>query len=169
MISRTWLSVGAVLISFVLVISISSAAINGGGANLLNSSSGPVYTITNVFLPDQTSWIDSGTTLTPNITIRNLGSDDTRTDTVQITASLGTNPLIPKKSTIDPMKKGEEREVTLQFLIPETIQSDEYPLIISIDPNQLGRNIQDNDVIAPRLLKIRTAVPKVKVSSCGCS
>lgn len=171
MISRVFLSTVAVLIMLVLVASISCAAITASSVSVLNASIGPDYSISSVILPDQTSWIETGTTLTPNITIRNLGSDDIRTEGVEITAYLGAHKLIPKNNTISPMKKGEIRNVSLEYLIPGITPSGEYALIISIDPerDQVGGNIQNNDASATRPLTIRTIIPKKRSGGCGCS
>ncbi|PKL59629.1 MAG: hypothetical protein CVV33_06845 [Methanomicrobiales archaeon HGW-Methanomicrobiales-4] len=179
MISRVILSTEAILIMLIFITSISSAAITEGGVHpdtshqepVQNASSGPDYAISTIILPDQTTWIETGTTLTPNITIRNLGSDDFQAEAVEITADLGAYKLIPKNNTISPMKKGETRNVVLEYLIPGIIPSGEYTLIISIDPerDQVGGNIQNNDASATRLLTIRTAVPKMRSGGCGCS
>lgn len=179
MISRVFFSTEACLIVLVLIAGISSAAITGGGLQSItpepesasNASDGPDYSIAAVTLPEQTSWINTGTTLTPNITIRNLGSEDTRTEAVEITAYLGAHKLIPKKNTISPMKEGEGRNVTLEYMIPGIVPSGEYALIISIDPKreQVGGNIQNNDASATRLLTIRMGVPKQRSGGCGCS
>ncbi|MFH0967424.1 MAG: CARDB domain-containing protein [Methanobacteriota archaeon] len=169
----------ACLIMLIFVASVSCAATTEGGTqpitpppgSALNTSAGPDYSISTIVLPNQTSWIETGTTLTPNITIRNLGSDDMQAEAVEITAYLGAHNLIPKNNTISPMKKGENREVTLEFMIPGIIPSGEYALIISIDPerDQVGGNIRNNDVSVTRLLTIRTVIPKMRSGGCGCS
>ena len=162
--SRTFISTAAGLMILVLISNI-AGAVSPNDTTLvpsINTSSGPDYSITNIVLSNQTSWINTGTTLNPTITIRNLGPDDIRTESIEITAHLGAHTLIPQHNLISPMKRGEERQVTPGFLIPVTIQSGEYSLILSIDQGK-------NQATADRPLTIRTTVPKIKVSSCGCS
>ena len=82
MISRMYLSAWAGLITLVIVVGMSCASSTEGRIQLSttpvpmpNTSFGPDYSISNIILPDQASWIDTGTTLTPNITIKNAGSE----------------------------------------------------------------------------------------------
>jgi len=139
--------------------------------NTVDPGSGPDYVISDISLSKKSSWIEPGMSITPNISIWNTGADDTAPGPVQIAASLGAYQLISMNNSISPMKGGEERRVTLEYLIPDGIPSREYPLIITLDPRRekTGINIKNNEEKASGLLTIRTITPKVKVSSCGCS
>jgi hypothetical protein len=136
-----------------------------------NTIPGPDYAIINIHIPEQTSWIETGTLLTPDITIRNLGSTDHQKEAIPVTASLGTHPLIPGSNSVYPMKGGEERKITLSFLIPETIPPGEFALNISLDPGRErgDTDLHNNNATAGRLLAIRPGVSKKGSGNCGCS
>ena len=177
--SHFHMQVTGILILLIITTCISSGASsevsNQSQLNIQNDTVdrefGPDYVISDISLAKKSSWIEPGMSITPNVTIRNTGGDDTISEPVQIFASLGSYQLTSQNNTISPMKGGEEQQVNLEYIIPDGIPSREYPLIITLDPSRekTGINTKNNEVKASALLTIRTITPKVKVSSCGCS
>ena len=134
-------------------------------------SQGPYYIITGVSLPTQTTWINSGSYLYPNITLNNIGEDDKTAQNIEIDATLGLYPLISRNNRITPLKAGETRTISPDYLIPNMVPSGEYALSISIrkDMDTNSTNTRNATVTVEKAVNIKFASPKGKVSNCGCS
>jgi|GEM_PF-6290239 len=130
----------------------------------------PVYEITEVTMPLQTSWIEPGTYIHPNITIRNAGAADISTEPVQIQASLGKYTLISKNNQVSPFKAGEVRTITPDYLVPSGVPTGEYMLTTSLSrgPGQEGESVESRTVSAPDKVNVKLITSKTKVRSCNC-
>ncbi len=132
---------------------------------------GPDYIIAGVSLPPQKTWINSGTYLYPNITLSNIGEDDKSAQNIEIDATLGLYPLLSRNNRITPLKAGETRTISPDYLIPNMVPSGEYALSISIhkDSDTNSTNTGNATVTVEKAVNIKFATPKAKVSNCGCS
>jgi hypothetical protein len=131
---------------------------------------GPEYLISDISLPEN-PWFEPGMVLSPEITITNTGGDDTSHSNLSVSASLGAYPLISQNSTITPMKGGEKKRLTLEYLIPNGIPSREYLLFLTVSPDHLheGDETKDSEPVPSGSLTIRSTSPGVRVNNCGCS
>jgi hypothetical protein len=134
-------------------------------------SQGPDYIITGVSLPPQTSWINSGSYLYPNITLSNIGEDDRAAQNIEVDATLGLYPLISRNNRVTPLKAGETRTISPDYLIPNMVPSGEYALSISIhkDMETNRTNTGNATITVDKAVNIKFTSQKAKVSNCGCS
>ena len=154
-----------------IIPSISASITPDKNLTTMTQISGPDYEIVTITLPVQTSWIEPGTSITPNISIRNNGSADNSTEQVQISAMLGDYQLISKNSQMKPLKGGEEQTITPDYLVPAGVPTGEYDLTVSLPGmhNQGTNNISNNQVSASEPVNVKLITSKAKVKSCGCS
>jgi hypothetical protein len=133
--------------------------------------SGPDYEITKISLPVQTSWIEPGTYISPNISIQNAGADDTITQPIQIQAFLGKYQLISKNNMVSSFKSGEERVISPNYLIPNGVPTGEYTLTVSANrgEEQEGVTTENNKASAPDQVSVKQITSKTKVRSCNCA
>lgn len=136
-----------------------------------NTSTYPDYAVSAVTLPPQSSWIDSGSYIQPNITLSNLGGEDSSGKIIQIEAFLGSYQLISKNNQVPPLKAGEVREIAPDYLIPNSVPSGDYSLKVVIDTeNEKGNeSAGNNEAMTQNQVNIKLAAPKAKVNNCGCS
>ncbi|MDD1730519.1 MAG: hypothetical protein LUQ50_15800 [Methanospirillum sp.] len=160
------------LMTFFVIVTIGSASTTPDlNQTTTTQAAGPDYEIVTVTLPVQTSWIEPGTSIHPNISIRNNGSADDSTEQVQIKAMLGDYLLISKNSQISPLKGGEERMINPDYLVPTGVPTGEYDLTVSIPVihNSGTNDGSGNQISASEPVNIKLITSKAKVNSCGCS
>lgn len=136
-----------------------------------NISAYPDYAVSAVTLPPQSSWIDSGSYIHPNITLSNLGGDDSSGRIIKVTAFLGSYQLISKNNQVSPLKAGEVRGIAPDYLIPNSVPSGDYSLkvVIGTEYEQSNESAGNNEATAQNQVNIKLATPKAKVNNCGCS
>lgn len=146
------------------------SAIQNNTPNQTSINAGPDYEIPDILLPVQSSWIEPGTYIHPNITIKNAGSDDVGTQPIEIQAQLGRYQLVSKNNLVASFKAGETRLITPDYLIPNGVPSGEYSLIVSINSYHNQNGTVTGVQASPKdTINVRMITPKAKTSACSCS
>lgn len=162
-----------IILTFLIICTPASLAVSNSSQNQTTKAdnvTGPDYQITKISLPVQISWIEPGTYIVPNISVRNAGADDTNTQPVQIQAFLGKYQLISKNNMISSFKAGEERIVSPNYLIPNGVPTGEYTLTVSATLGQEEGGATDNSMAsAPDPVNVKQITSKAKVRSCNCA
>jgi hypothetical protein len=162
-----------IILTFLIICTPASLAVSNSSLNQTTKAdnvTGPDYEITKISLPVQTSWIEPGTYIAPNISIRNAGADDTNTQPLQVQAFLGKYQLISKNNMVSSFKAGEERVVSPNYLIPNGVPTGEYTLTVSAARGQdEGVATDNNKASAPDPVSVRQITSKAKVRSCNCA
>lgn len=162
-----------IILTFLIICTPASLAVSNSSQNQTTKTdivTGPDYQITKVSLPVQTSWIEPGTYIAPNISIHNAGADDTNTQPVQIQAFLGKYQLISKNNIISSFKAGEERVVSPDYLVPNGVPTGEYTLTVSATRGQdEGVATDSSKASAPDPVNVKQITSKAKVRSCNCA
>lgn len=102
-----------------------------------DAKSNSQYIIEEITIPSNYMWINPGSSIKPEIVIKNTGDDDTTTVPIQVHAYLGESMLIPEEAQISPMAHGERKKFTLSYSIPSNLEYGMYDLTLVVDPNLL--------------------------------
>lgn len=162
-----------IILTFLIICTPACLAVSNSSQNQttnVGNITGPDYQITKISLPVQTSWIEPGTYITPNISIRNAGADDTNTQPMKMQAFLGKYQLISKNNMISSIKSGENRVISPDYLVPIGVPTGEYTLTVSVTRDQ-GEEVStdSNKVSAPDPVNVKQITSKAKVRSCNCA
>ncbi|MDD1724518.1 MAG: hypothetical protein LUQ07_05260 [Methanospirillum sp.] len=114
------------------------------------------YVLLNVVLSQDYTYVRSGRSISPRITIKNQGGDDTNQGNVPVEAWLGDTILIPVHGEFIPLKGGTSAMYTLRYMIPQDVPLLPNHLTLKIDPwntrNESGNG--PNDLTTKALIVI---------------
>lgn len=163
--------VSILIITGIPLISTAAPAPLSPSVNEDSNLSSPHYIITGISVPSEKTPVSPGNSITLNCRVRNTGANDTGTEPIQISATLGPYPLISRAGMISPMKSREEHHTTLTYLIPEGIPPRKYPLKISIryDKEPSVNPSNWSEMKGPDILVVKKTDTGVKSSGCGCT
>lgn len=119
-------------------------------------SQGPDYELLLVDLPVSESTTFPGEVLHPTLTIKNTGSDAQADSYVSIAGYLDNSSLILVSGKFPGLPTGEEKIISLSYLIPENTEYGRYTFSAVIDPDDLtsDTNISNNALKAGGIVSV---------------
>ena len=129
----------------------------------------PVYIITNISLKDSDLQASPGISISPSVTLQNIGAEPGASSSVRFRATLGPKNLINKDTVVPAPHAGKPETYSLSFTLP-SIHPGEYSLEIYVSPeNDQRTGNKESSMKAHKTIYVKNPLPGAIKSDCGCS
>jgi hypothetical protein len=129
----------------------------------------PVYVITNITLDESDLQASPGISISPSVTLQNIGAEPATDSSVQFRATLGPKNLINGNTVVPAPHAGKPDTYSLSFTLP-SIQPGEYFLEIYVSPEKnQGTGSQESSMKTHKTILVTNPLPGSIKNDCGCS